>query len=111
MLYKIHNPHAATQGIWASGARKFIAPEAGLILELTEYEAERAARRVVIEAVEQEPERIAHVEFNEVVPIEFREVEPDLNSLTDDELRAMAKSRSIKVHHKAGRAKLLEALN
>jgi 7-cyano-7-deazaguanine synthase in queuosine biosynthesis len=33
-----------------------------------------------------------------------------VDSLTDDELRAMAKAKGVKLHHKTGRAKLLEAL-
>ena len=113
MLYKIHNPRPATQGIWVSGQRVMVRSGAGLILEMGEDDAQRAARRVTVEAIGQE-----QVEFQEVEPSDatiddgptLPASELNLDVLTDNQLRDLAKSKGIKVHHKAGRAKLLDAL-
>ncbi|MES2355608.1 MAG: hypothetical protein V4568_14660 [Pseudomonadota bacterium] len=35
---------------------------------------------------------------------------PDLDSMTDSELRARAKANGINVHHKSGRAKIMASL-
>lgn len=110
MLYKIHNPRPATQGIWVDGRRVMVRSGAGLILEMGEGDAASAKKRVTLEAIGQEPERIAHIEFQEVEPVVTNGQSLDLAFLSDDQLRDLAKSRGIKVHHKAGRAKLLEAL-
>ena len=122
MLYKIHNPRPATQGIWVSGQRVMVRSGTGLILELGEDDAAAARKRVTLEAIGQEPdpvqvvatdafvERIAQVEFQEIEPAITNGQSLDLAFLSDDELRAMCKTKGIKVHHKAGRAKLLDAL-
>lgn len=114
MLYKIHNPRPATQGIWVSGQRVMVRSGAGLILEMGDDDAAAARKRVELSEiraqVSDEPERIAHIEFQEVEPAITNGQSLDLAFLSDDQLRDLAKSRGIKVHHKAGRAKLLEAI-
>lgn len=128
MLYKIHNPRPATQGIWASGQRVFIKPGATIERDLEPDEAIRAARRVTVTLLDQGPERIAHTEFLEQPDtfahefiadinrlqadrVEHQEVEAvNFDTMTDDQLRSYAKSIGLKIHHKAGRAKILEAL-
>lgn len=134
MLYKIHNPRPATQGIWVSGQRVMVRSGSGLILEMGEDDAQQARKRVELSEIRasfsDEPERIAQVEFGEkpdtfahefiadinrlqAERVEFQEVEPatpNFDTMTDDQLRDYARSLGLKIHHKAGRAKILEAL-
>ena len=116
MLYKIHNPRPATQGIWVDGRRVMVKPGATIEREMSVDDAHQARKRVTVEAIgpvefETKPDTFAHGFIADINRLQAAEPNPvDFDLMTDGQLRDLAKSRGIKVHHKAGRAKILEAL-
>lgn len=114
-MAKIFNPTKTPFGVRLANNRKaFIHPGATVEIDLDQDQLAKLERRgcvvsdglecipgavhIVSEKVTQVPDTIQTAMANQV------------DSLTDDELRDMAKAKGLKLHHKTGRAKLLEAL-
>lgn len=114
-MAKIFNPTKSPFGVRLPGnAKAFIRPGETVDLELDTDQLAKLERRgcvvsdglecipgavhIVSEKVTQVPDTIQTAMANQV------------DSLTDGELRAMAKHKGLKLHHKTGRAKLIEAL-
>jgi hypothetical protein len=115
-MHDIFNPQKAAIGIvLESGRRIFLRPTDSTMAELSALDVARAGRKGLRVTEREEsalevrdnPETLPSGKVDETIT---NGQSLDLAFMTDDQLRALAASRSIKVHHKAGRAKLLAAL-
>jgi len=124
-MAKIFNPTKSPFGVRLPGnAKAFIRPGETVDLELDADQLAKLERRgcVVSEIGIQTSDTFAHEFIADLNRLQSQSVRSDnegvltngqsldLDSMTDDELRAMAKAKGLKLHHKTGRAKLLEAL-
>lgn len=104
-MTKIFNPSKTPVGIRINGAHKVIRPNTTVDLPIDESQAAKLAKRgLEVDFAFSEP-----LPSQEPLPVQEAEV-LDYSAYTDDELREVAKANGVYVHHKAGRAKLLEAL-
>ena len=115
-MAKIFNPTKSPFGVRLANNRKaFIHPGATVTIGLDQDQLDKLERRGCIVSE-------TGIQTSDVSPIDHAmTAQPAIGpiadamanqvaSLTDDELRAMAKAKGLKLHHKTGRAKLLEAL-
>lgn len=124
-MAKIFNPTKSPFGVRLPGnAKAFIRPGETVDLELDADQLAKLERRgcVVSEIGIQTSDTFAHEFIADLNRLQSQSVRSDnddtiqtamvdqLASLSDDELRAMAKAKGLKLHHKTGRAKLIEAL-
>ena len=114
-MTKIFNPTKTPIGVRVNGALAIIKPECEADLELTQAQSEKLARMglVLSEKDTQTSDTNAPVEGPVDLPQDVdigQYPDNDYTFLSDDELRVIVKDKGLNVHHKAGRAKLLEAL-
>lgn len=124
-MAKIFNPTKSPFGVRLPGnVKAFIRPSETVDLELDVDQLAKLEKRgcEVSEKVMQVSDTFAHEFIADLNRLQGQSVKSDnegvltngqsldLAFLSDDELRAMAKYKGLKLHHKSGRAKLLEAL-
>lgn len=121
-MAKIFNPTKSPFGVRLPGnAKAFIRPGETVDLDLDSEQLAKLEKRgcVVSEIGIQTSDTFAHEFIADLNRLQGQSDNDDtiqdamvdqIASLTDDELRAMAKAKGLKLHHKTGRAKLLEAL-
>ncbi len=125
-MAKIFNPTKSPFGVRLPGnAKAFIRPGETVEIDLDQDQLAKLERRgcvVQSEKVIQTSDTFAHEFIADLNRLQSQSVKSDnegvltngqsldLASMTDDELRDMAKAKGLKLHHKTGRAKLLEAL-
>lgn len=125
-MAKIFNPTKSPFGVRLPGnAKAFIRPGETVDLELDADQLAKLERRgcvVSSEKVTQVSDTFAHEFIADLNRLQSQSVKSDnegvltngqsldLAFLSDDELRVMAKAKGLKLHHKTGRAKLIEAL-
>ena len=124
-MAKIFNPTKSPFGVRLPGnVKAFIRPGETVDLELDAAQLAKLKKRgcEVSEKVTQVSDTFAHEFIADLNRLQGQSVKSDnegtiqtamsdqIASLTDDELRAMAKAKGLNLHHKTGRAKLLEAL-
>lgn len=119
-MAKIFNPTKTPFGVRLANNRKaFIHSGATVDIDLDQDQLAKLERRgcVVSEKKIQVSDNFAHefiADLNRLqnsIPAPIASAMANqVDSLTDDELRDMAKAKGLKLHHKTGRAKLLEAL-
>ena len=121
-MAKIFNPTKSPFGVRLPGnVKSFIRPGETVDLELDADQLAKLKKRgcEVSEKVTQVSDTFAHefiADLNRLQGLSDNDdtiqdaMVDQIASLTDDELRAMAKYKGLKLHHKTGRAKLLEAL-
>ena len=115
-MAKIFNPTKSPFGVRLPGnVKAFIRPGETVDLDLDSEQLAKLEKRgcvVQSEKVIQTSDTFAQTQFvksdNDGVLTNGQSL--DLAFLSDDELRVMAKAKGLKLHHKTGRAKLLEAL-
>lgn len=114
-MAKIFNPTKSPFGVRLPGnVKAFIRPGETVDLDLDSDQLAKMEKRgcEVSEKVMQVSDTFAQTQFvksdNDGVLTNGQSL--DLAFLSDDELRAMAKAKGLNLHHKTGRAKLLEAL-
>mgnify|MGYP003527169574 CR=1 FL=1 len=105
-MTKIFNPTKTPVGVRVNGVHKIIKPNCEADLELTQAQSEKLARMGLV--LSEKDTQTSDID----APIDLdADTGPQLyEDMTDDELRAIVKDKGLNVHHKAGRAKLLEAL-
>ena len=124
-MAKIFNPTKSPLGVRLPGnVKAFIRPGETVDLELDSEQLAKLERRgcEASEKVTQTSDTFAHEFIADLNRLQGQFIKADnegvltngqsldLAFLSDDELRAMAKDKGLKLHHKTGRAKLLEAL-
>ena len=120
-MAKIFNPTKSPFGVRLPGnAKAFIRPGETVDLELDSDQLDKLEKRgcEVSEKVKQVSDTFAHEFIADLNRLQGQSENAiltngqslDLASMTDDELRAMAKAKGLNLHHKTGRAKLIEAL-
>ena len=125
-MAKIFNPTKSPFGVRLPGnVKAFIRPGETVDLELDADQLAKLEKRgcvVQSEKVMQVSDTFAHEFIADLNRLQGQSVKSDnegvltngqsldLAFLSDDELRVMAKGKGLKLHHKSGRAKLLEAL-
>jgi len=125
-MAKIFNPTKTPFGVRLPGnVKAFIRPGETVDLDLDSEQLTKLEKRgcvVQSEKVTQVSDTFAHEFIADLNRLQSQSVKSDnegvltngqsldLAFLSDDELRAMAKAKGLKLHHKTGRAKLLEAL-
>ena len=114
-MTKIFNPTKTPVGVRVNGVHKIIKPNGEADLELTQAQSEKLIRMgmVLSEKDMQTLDTSAPIEGPVSLPQDAdigQYPDNDYTFLFDDELRAIVKDKGLNVHHKAGRAKLLEAL-
>ncbi len=122
-MAKIFNPTKSPFGVRLPGnVKSFIRPGETVDLDLDSDQLAKMEKRgcvVQSEKVMQVSDTFAHEFIADLNRLQGLSDNDDTiqtamgdqpASLTDDELRAMAKAKGLKLHHKSGRAKLLEAL-
>ena len=121
-MAKIFNPTKSPFGVRLPGnVKSFIRPGETVDLELDADQLAKLKKRgcEVSEKVTQVSDTFAHEFIADLNRLQGQSDNDDtiqtamanqVNSLTDDELRVMAKAKGLKLHHKTGRAKLIEAL-
>ena len=122
-MAKIFNPTKTPFGVRLPGnVKAFIHPGATVTIDLDSDQLAKLENRgcvVQSEKVIQTSDTFAHEFIADLNRLQGQSDNEDaiqdamvdqIASLTDDELRAMAKANGLKLHHKTGRAKLLEAL-
>ena len=125
-MAKISNPTKSPFGVRLTGnVKAFIRPGETVDLELDADQLANLEKRgcvVQSEKVMQVSDTFAHEFIADLNRLQGQSVKSDnegvltngqsldLAFLSDDELRAMAKAKGLKLHHKTGRAKLLEAM-
>jgi hypothetical protein len=124
-MAKIFNPTKSPFGVRLPGnAKAFIRPGETVDLDLDSEQLAKLEKRgcVVSEKVTQVSDTFAHEFIADLNRLQTQSVKSDndgvltngqsldLAFMTDDELRAIAKAKGLKLHHKTGRAKLIEAL-
>ena len=122
-MAKIFNPTKSPFGVRLPGnVKAFIRPGETVDLDLdSDHLAKLKKRGCVVssEKVMQVSDTFAHEFIADLNRLQGQSDNDDtiqdamvdqIASLTDDELRAMAKAKGLNLHHKTGRAKLLEAL-
>ena len=125
-MAKIFNPTKSPFGVRLPGnVKSFIRPSETVDLELDADQLAKLERRgcvVQSEKVMQVSDTFAHEFIADLNRLQGQSVKSDnegvltngqsldLAFLSDDELRAMAKAKGLNLHHRAGRAKLIEAL-
>lgn len=131
-MAKIFNPTKSPFGVRLPGnAKAFIRPGETVDLELDADQLAKLERRgcVTQNALQKMSEKeiqvsdtFAHEFIADLNRLQSQSVKSDnegvltngqsldLAFLSDDELRVMAKAKGLKLHHKTGRAKLIEAL-
>lgn len=92
-MTKIFNPTLSPLGIRVNGALKVIRPNTSADLDVTQEQLERLIAKGC-----------------ETDELPTQETASEYDDRTDDELRELAKSSGLNLHHKTGRAKLIEAL-
>lgn len=125
-MAKIFNPTKSPFGVRLTGnVKAFIRPGETVDLDLDSDQLAKMEKRgcvVQSEKVMQVSDTFAHEFIADLNRLQGQSVKSDndgvltngqsldLALMSDDELRAMAKAKGLKLHHKTGRAKLLEAL-
>jgi len=121
-MAKIFNPTKSPFGVRLPGnVKAFIRPGETVDLDLDSEQLAKLERHgcVVSENDIQISDTFAHEFIADLNRLQGQSDNEDaiqdamvdqIASLTDDELRDMAKAKGLKLHHKTGRAKLLEAL-
>jgi hypothetical protein len=121
-MAKIFNPTKSPFGVRLPGnVKSFIRPGETVDLELDADQLAKLKKRgcEVSEKVTQVSDTFAHEFIADLNRLQGQSDNDDtiqdamvdqIASLTDDELRVMAKAKGLKLHHKTGRAKLIEAL-
>lgn len=121
-MAKIFNPTKTPFGVRLPGnVKSFIRPGETVDLELDADQLAKLKKRgcEVSEKVTQVSDTFAHEFIADLNRLQGQSDNDDtiqdamvdqIASLTDDELRVMAKAKGLKLHHKTGRAKLIEAL-
>ena len=124
-MAKIFNPTKSPFGVRLPGnVKSFIRPGETVDLELDADQLAKLKKRgcEVSEKVTQVSDTFAHEFIADLNRLQSQSVKSDnegvltngqsldLASMTDGELRAMAKHKGLNLHHKTGRAKLIEAL-
>ena len=125
-MAKIFNPTKSPFGVRLPGnVKAFIRPGETVDLDLDSEQLAKLEKRgcvVQSEKVMQVSDTFAHEFIADLNRLQGQSVKSDnegvlangqsldLAFLSDDELRAMAKAKGLNLHHKTGRAKLLEAL-
>ena len=125
-MAKISNPTKTPYGVRLPGnVKTFIRPGETANLDLDSDQLAKLEKRgcvVQSEKVIQTSDTFAHEFIADLNRLQSQSVRSDndgvltngqsldLALMSDDELRAMAKAKGLKLHHKSGRAKLLEAL-
>lgn len=114
-MAEIHNPTKTPRAIRHNGSAYLIRPGATVNLELSEPQLKKLTRLglELMGRLEFDPsvEPVADGDLGAVDASFSGAFVRSLESLNDEELRAMAKAQGLKLHHKAGRAKLIEALS
>ena len=125
-MAKIFNPTKSPFGVRLPGnVKSFIRPGETVSLDLDAAQLAKLEKRgcvVQSEKVMQVSDTFAHEFIADLNRLQGQSVKSDnegvltngqsldLAFLSDDELRVMAKTKGLKLHHKTGRAKLIEAL-
>lgn len=124
-MAKIFNPTKSPFGVRLPGnVKSFIRPGETVDLELDSGQLAKLKKCgcVVSEIGIQTSDTFAHEFIADLNRLQSQSVKSDNEGvltngqsldpafMTDDELRDMAKAKGLKLHHKTGRAKLLEAL-
>ena len=119
-MAKIFNPTKSPFGVRLPGnVKAFIRPGATVEIDLDQDQLAKLERRgcVVSETYTPFSDTFAHEFIADINRLQNSNPDPiatamvdQLASLSDDELRAMAKAKGLNLHHKTGRAKLIEAL-
>jgi len=124
-MAKIFNPTKSPFGVRLPGnVKAFIRPGETVDLDLDSEQLAKLERHgcVVSENDIQISDTFAHEFIADLNRLQGQSVKSDNEGVltngqsldlafkTDDELRDMAKAKGLKLHHKTGRAKLLEAL-
>ena len=110
-MAKIFNPTKSPFGVRLPGnVKSFIRPGETVSLDLDAAQLAKLEKRGCVVQSEKVMQ-VSDIDLSEYAAgVIARTGGIDPASLTDDELHAMAKAKGLKLHHKTGRAKLLEAL-
>ena len=124
-MAKIFNPTKSPFGVRLPGnVKSFIRPGETVSLDLDAAQLAKLEKRgcEVSEKVTQVSDTFAHEFIADLNMLQGQSVKSDNEGVltngqsldlafrSDDELRVMAKTKGLKLHHKTGRAKLIEAL-
>ena len=117
-MTKIFNPTKTPVGVRVNGVHKIIKPNGESDLELTQAQSEKLIRMGL--TLSEKDTQTSDIDLDAPIegPVDLPQEtltsgqypDNDYTFLSDDELRAIVKANGLNVHHKAGRAKLLEAL-
>mgnify|MGYP003532789106 CR=1 FL=1 len=113
-MTKIFNPTKTPVGVRVNGVHKIIKPNGEADLELTQAQSEKLIRMGLV--LSEKDTQTLDIDAPIIGPVDLPQEtltngqSLDYAFMTDDELRAIVKANGLNVHHKAGRAKLLEAL-
>jgi len=110
-MAKIFNPTKSPFGVRLPGnVKAFIRPGETVDLDLDSEQLTKLEKRGCVVQSEKVTQ-VSDIDLSEYADGVLTNGQSlDLASMTDDELRVMAKAKGLKLHHKTGRAKLIEAL-